>query len=240
MVSSGHAVEFPSVVDRSLGLHAGVGDGHFVVTGENSAWLMEAGDVELFGIAGLRVSGVRGSGRMGSATAGASLYQLMSPVGSETRADVEVGYAAAARWRCAARAGVEMVSITGAAGEKVLVTGVASRADVGRISAIADVDVVSREKTRDVEVALGLVARAGRGASVVATARFDGRGVAAAGVAFVSRLTGALSLVAGYDDGTESIRGAAVISLSSWCVCTGVFYHGVLGLSQGVTVSWAR
>ncbi len=133
-----------------------------------------------------------------------------------------------------------MVAITGAASEQALVTGFLSRADVGRISAIADVDVVSRESARDVDVTLGLVARAGRAASLIGTTRFDGTGIAAAGIAFVSRLTDALSLLAGYDDGTDSVRAAAVVSLASWRVSTGVFYHSVLGVSQGVTVAWVR
>lgn len=231
-------VAFPSVVDRSVGIRAG--DGYFVVTGADARWCVETGDVELFGIAGLRASGVRATGRVAALPVGVSMTQLASPVGSETRAEVELGYAPGARWHCAARVGVEMVAITGAESEQALVTGLRSRADVGRISAIADVDVVSRPDARDVDVTLGVIARAGRAASLIGTARFDDVGLAAAGVAFVSRVTGALSLLAGYDDGTDSVRGAAVVSLASWRVSTGVFYHPVLGVSQGVTVAWVR
>ena len=239
LVTAAHGgIAFPSVVERAIGIRAG--DGYFVVSGADAPWCVEAGDVELFGIAGLRVAGVRATGRVGALPVGATLTQLASPVGTETRANVELGYVPGARWRASVRVGAEMIAITGAAGEQSLVTGFLSRADVGRISAIADVDVVSRRETRDVDVTLGVVARAGRGASLVGTAHFDGTGVAAAGIAFVSRLTGALSLLAGYDDGTDSVRGAAVVSLASWRVSTGVFYHSVLGLSQGVTVAWVR
>jgi hypothetical protein len=132
-----------------------------------------------------------------------------------------------------------MVSI-GSAGERALITGVFSRADVGAVSAIADVDVVSRENGRDVDVTVGVVARAGHAATIVGSARFDGTNVIAAGVALVSRLTGTFALLAGYDDGTDSVRGAAVVALSGWRVSTGVFYHGVLGVSHGVTVAWTR
>ena len=233
-------VEFPSVIDRVVGIRTDAGAGDFVVSGRRGSPGAEAGDVELFGIAGLRVSGARASSDFGACSVGASASQLMSPVGSETRAYLEGGYQASARWLCAARAGAEIVSRGASPGERAFVTGVFSRADLGAITAIADVDVVSRESGRDVDVTLGVVARAGRAATIVASARFDGTQVVAAGVAVVSRLTGALALLAGYDDGTDSVRGAAVVSLSRWRVSTGVFYHGVLGVSHGVTVAWTR
>jgi hypothetical protein len=232
-------VEFPSVIDRVVGIRTDAGAGDFVVSGRRGLPCAEAGDVELFGIAGLRVSGARASSDFGACSVGASASQLMSPVGSETRAYLEGGYQASARWLCAVRAGTEIVSIEGP-GESALVTGVFSRANLGAVSAIADVDVVSRESGRDVDVTLGVVARAGRTTTIVGSARFDGTQVVAAGVALVSRLAGALALLAGYDDGTESVRGAAVVSLSRWRVSTGVFYHGVLGVSHGVTVAWTR
>jgi hypothetical protein len=136
--------------------------------------------------------------------------------------------------------GVETVSLVGTAREDALVTGAYACAVAGRVSVVADVDVVSRTLTRDIDVTFGVVARAGSAACVVASARFDDSGVAGAGVSLVSRLSGALSLLAGYDDGTESIRGAAVVSLANWRVSTGVFYHGVLGISQAVTIAWTR
>lgn len=216
-----------------------MGAGDFVVSGTSRARCAEAGDVELFGIAGLRVSGVRASNDFGAWSIGASAAQLMSPVGSETRTYLEGGYQAGARWLCAARVGVETVSVGGVSARS-LVTGVLSRADLGAISTVADVDVVSWENEREIDVTLGVVARLGRAATVVGNARFDGTNVVAAGVALVSRLTGALALLAGYDDGTDSVRGAAVIGLSNWRVSTGVFYHGVLGVSHGVSVAWAR
>lgn len=233
-------VEFPSVVDRCIGVRADAGSGHVVALGTGAPGCVEAGDLELFGVAGLRVAGVRASGRAGRVPLGVSAAQLMAPVGSETRVEFELGYAPGARWRASLRAGIELVAIDGAAPERARVVGVLSRADAGPVTALADVDVVARDETRDVEVTIGVIARAGDAASVVGTARFDGVGVAAAGVALVSRLSSALSLAAGYDDGTESVRGAAVVSLSNWRVCTGVFYHAVLGVSHGVTIAWVR
>lgn len=227
-------IDFPSVADRVIGIRAGAD-----LLNPAERWSVEAGDVELFGIAGLRVDGVRTRGRVGALQAGASLAQLSAPVGSEARAELELGYRPSPRWLCLARAGVEMVSLTGMAGEQALLAGVHARAQAGRVVAIADVDVVSRDEVRDVDVAIAVVARIGL-ASIVATARFDGRAVASTGVAVVSRLANALSLLAGYDDGTESIRGAAVVSLSSWQLGVGVFQHAVLGVSQGVTLTWSR
>lgn len=232
-------MEFPSVIDRSLGFRAAA-TGYAAATNGSPSWCVEVGDAELFGITGLRVAGVRASGRVGVMPLGASLSQLASPVGSETRADAEIGYAPSVRWSCAARAGVETVGLSGAAPEHSLVVGAYAHADAGRLTVVADVDVVSRTFARDVAVALGVVAHAGSSACVVASVRFDDAGVAGAGVSLVSRIGGVLALLAGYDDGTESIRGAAVVSLSNWRVSTGVFYHGVLGVSQAVTIAWTR
>jgi hypothetical protein len=234
-VADAHAhIEFPSVADRALGIRAGAD-----LLIPNERWSVEAGDVELFGIAGLRVDGVRTRRRMGALQAGVSVAQLSAPVGSEARAELEVGYRPSARWLCRARAGVETVALTGIASEAAILAGFHARAQTGRITTIADVDVVTRAEVRDVEVDLAVVARV-RMASIVATARFDGRAVASTGVAVVSRLASALSLIAGYDDGTESIRGAAVVSLASWQLGVGIFQHAVLGVSQGVTLSWSR
>ncbi|HEU4929618.1 MAG TPA: hypothetical protein VFU38_07280 [Candidatus Krumholzibacteria bacterium] len=230
-------IDFPSVTDRAIGIRAGTGVFHRETTGP--AWSVEAGDVELFGIAGLRVSGVRANGRAASLLAGLSIAQLSSPVGSESRAELELGYRPSARWLCLARGGIEMVSIPGTPGESAVVAGFHSRAQAGPISAIADVDVVSRAGARDVELSIGLVGRIGA-ASIVTTSRFDGNAVASVGIAVVSRFAGRLALLAGYDDGTESIRGAAVVSFSCWQFDVGVFQHAVLGVSQGVTISWLR
>jgi hypothetical protein len=232
-------VEFPSVIDRVLGFRA-AGNGYVVVVGSAPSWCVEVGDAELFGIAGLRVSGARASGRAGDVPLALSVAQLVSPVGDEARVDAELGYAPGSRWSCAARVGVETVSLVGTAREDALVTGMCARANAGHVSVVADVDVVSRTLARDIELTFGVVARAGSAACVVASARFEGSGVAGAGVSLVSRIGGALSLLAGYDDGTESIRGAAVISLNHWRVSTGVYYHGVLGVSQAVTIAWTR
>ncbi len=235
--TNARALEFPSVIDQSLGFRW---TGYDAVTGDAPVWCFEVGDAELFGIAGLRVAGVRASGRAGVAPVAASISQLAAPIGSEARADMEIGYAPGARWSCNARVGLETVSLAGAVRENAVVTGAYARAQAGRVAVVADVDVVSRSLARDVAVTLGVMARAGNAASVVASARFDGFGIAGAGVALISRIGNALALVAGYDDGTESIRGAAVVSLARWRVSTGVFYHGVLGVSQAVTIAWVR
>ena len=65
---AGARIDFPSVADRTVGIRAGA-DGF----GPEAPWSVETGDVELFGIAGLRVAGVRARGRMGAVPAGVSL-----------------------------------------------------------------------------------------------------------------------------------------------------------------------
>jgi hypothetical protein len=229
-------IEFPSVVDRAVGIRAAAD----VLTGATRSRNVEVCDVELFGIAGLRVAGLRASGRWGSFPVGVSAARLASPVGNETRVDIELGYVTASRSRCVTRVGVEMVEITGATPERSIIVGALARADVGAVSVLADIEMVSRAYASDVDVVLGIVARAGRAVALIATAEFSGTRAAALGVAVVSRLTGALSLLGGYDDGTESVRAAAVVTLAAWQISSGVFYHPVLGVSHGVTLAWSR
>ncbi len=230
-------IDFPSVVDRAVGIRASADV--FNPEQAASAWTLEAGDVELFGIAGLRVAGVRASGRAGVLPAGFAIAQLSSPVGNESRAELELGYRPSARWLCLARAGIETVSIIGVPDERAIVTGFHARAEARRITAIADVDLISRASAREIGLSIGVVGRIGS-TSIVATAQFDGRAVASTGIAVVSRFAGRLALLAGYDDGTESVSGAAVVSFSRWRFGVGVFQHAVLGVSQGVTLSWSR
>jgi hypothetical protein len=168
------------------------------------------------------------------------LATVAAPIGSETRATLDVGHEPSARSLVAARVGIETVSLEGFAGARSIVVGLLARSRVGRMSVVADVDVASDPHQRRVVLALGAIARAGGAATIVATARFDGSSVVALGASVVSRLHESLCLLAGYDDGTESVRGAAVVSFAGWQVSTGVFHHAVLGLSHGVTLAWTR
>ena len=232
-------VTFPSVGDRAVGmrtaLYPGAGEGN-----ERPRWSAEVADAELFGIAGLRVVGVQSAATLGPAMLRMELAQIDSPVGEHTRGVVEAGHVHAAVWQGAVRAGIERVTLRGVLPERMWVSGAFSRADLGPIALVADVEAISGAFARSTSVSIAVLGRASTLATVVGSLRFDGSRVVAAGVAVVARPAARLRLIAGYDDGTDTSRVAAHIVVDRVEVATGVTHHAVLGLSHGVSVTWTR
>ncbi|HEX5131039.1 MAG TPA: hypothetical protein VFX92_00980 [Candidatus Krumholzibacteria bacterium] len=227
-------VAFPSVEERVLGVR---GDGAGMHGGPDGGRArIEFGDMELFGIAGLRISGARLFTAVRGVPVGAELARLGSPVGAQQRACGSIGWRGD-RWRASLRAGVESLALRGAATESSPVIGLASAADVGSLSLSADVETIAGGGDRAWLLALAMTGRIGARASVVTSLRYDGPGALALGVAAIAPLHSRLSLLAGYDDGTETLRVAAVIATGRWRVASGVFRHPVLGQSQGLSLA---
>jgi len=237
--SAGAQVTYPSVVDRAVGVRTALHPG---AVGENvrPRWCVEVADAELFGIAGLRVVGVQSAATLGPAMLRIELAQVASPVGDHTRGVVEAGHVHAGGWQGGVRAGVERVALRGALPERTLVGGVFSRAELGPVSLVADVEAMSGAFVRSTSVSIAALGRAGAIATVVGSLRFDGSRMVAAGVAVVARPDARLRLIAGYDDGTDTSRVAARIAVGRVEVATGVTHHAVLGLSHGLSVTWTR
>ncbi len=232
-------VTFPSVVDRAVGVRTALYPGA-VEGNEPRRWSVEVADAELFGIAGLRVVGVQSAAMLGPAMLRIELAQIDSPVGGHTRVVVEAGHAHAGVWQGGMRAGVEQVDLRGVLSERSLLGGAFSRADLGPVSLVADVEAMSGAFVRSTSVSVAVLGRAGAMATVVGSLRFDGSRVVAAGVAVVARPDARLGLIAGYDDGTDTSRVAARIVMDRVEVATGVAHHAVMGLSHGVSVTWTR
>lgn len=233
-------IAFPDVVDRTVGVRMTLGPGAALDRDDRARWRFEVGDAELFGIAGLRVVGVRSTAAVGAAVLTGEFSEIASPVGNHARAIVEAGYARPGAWQGALRAGVERVSLRGAEPERSLVGGAFSRADVGPVSIVADLEVVSGFYAQSTSVSIAAIGHAGPFATVVGSARFDGSRVVAVGVAVIASVHPRLGLIAGYDDGTETSRLAARIVVGDMDVSTGVAHHPVLGLSHVVSVAWMR
>jgi hypothetical protein len=231
---------FPSVVERVIGTRIDVAPVRDALSDTTSRVRVEVADAELYGIEGLRTNGVRASGAVRVLFVTGTMTNIESPVGSETRALVEVGYTIRRRWQGALRAGGERLSLDGMSLFTSRMAGVASRVDVGHVSTIADVEVLDTPGA-GYESSLSLAMRVRSGAAqLIGNIRIDGDRFVGAGIAAVARLHESLALMAGYDDGSESMRGAVVIDWRGIEVAAGVFQHPVLGMSQGVSVSCFR
>jgi len=236
---AGAMLSFPSVVERITGARVAVAPLRASLGGEPASLRVEFADAELFGIRGLRTNGVRVSGLRGSILLGGSCVNVSSPVGAHARAVVEAGCRLGNAWQGAVRAGAERLTLDASTPLTWRVFGVISRADVGRVAAIADLEVVEGAGAYDTSMRLAARVTAGA-AQWIGTVRVDGDRFVGAGVSVVARLHSSLALLAGYDDGAGSLGGGVVVNWRRIEIASGVFQHPVLGVSQGVSVAWGR
>ena len=231
---------FPSVVERVIGTRIDVAPVRVALSDTTARVRVEVADAELYWIEGLRTNGVRASGAVRVLFVTGTMTKIESPVGSQARAVLEAGYSLRHRWQGAVRVGMERLLLDGTSSLTTRVAGVSSRVDVGRVSTVADVDVLDTPGA-GYESSLSLAIRVRAGAAqLVGGIRIDGDRFVGAGIAALARLHESLALLAGYDDGSESMRGAVVIDWRGVEVAAGVFQHPVLGMSQGVSVSCFR
>jgi hypothetical protein len=231
---------FPSVVERVTGARLDLAPVRASLSDSTARVRVEGADAELYGIDGLRSSGARAAFTCGAVFFSGSIIDVVSPVGSQARGVLEAGYVLRRRWQGAVRVGAERLLLDGNSSLTTHVAGVSSRSDVGRVSTVADVEVLDPPGA-GYESSLSLAIRVRAGAAqLIGSIRIDGDRFVGAGIAAVARLHESLALLAGYDDGSESMRGAVVIDWRGIEVAAGVFQHPVLGMSQGVSVSCFR
>jgi len=238
-VKSHAAPPFPSVAEQIAGVRMDIAPARVSLGGAPASLRIEIADTELYGIAGLRSSGVRVATLHRSLIVGASVVNVASPVGAHARAMVEAGLKLGTSWQGAVRAGIERLTLDANDPVSWRVAGVASRADIGRVSAVADVELIEGSGTYETSMVLATRVQAGI-AQMIASVRIDGDRFAGAGVSMVARVHSSLALMAGYDDGAESLRGGAVINWGRIEIATGVFQHPVLGMSEAVSIACAR
>jgi hypothetical protein len=231
---------FPSVVERVIGARMDVAPGREALSDTTAHVRAEVADAELYGIEGLRTNGIRAAGAVRAVFFTGSVATVTAPVGSQARVVIEAGYVLRHRCQAAVRAGVECLELDGVSTLTTRVAGVASRVDAGRVSVVADLDLHDTYGA-GYETSLSLGSRVHGGpAQLIGTIRIDGDRYVGAGVALFVRLNRSLALLAGYDDGTESMRAGLVIDVRGVEVATGVFEHPVLGMSQTMSIACFR
>jgi hypothetical protein len=229
------ALLFPSVVDRVTGVRMEVAPVRASFTGEQASMRVEAADAELYGVAGLRSAGLRAAASARRMIVAVSVVNVSSPVGVYARAVAETGVKLNT-WQGALRGGFERLSLDAEPALTWRVAGLVSRVDVSRVSALADFEVREGNGAYETTMTLATWVRAGS-TQLVGNVRIDGDRFVGAGVAIVARLHRNVALLAGYDDGAESMRAGAVVDWRGMEIATGVFQHPVLGMSQAVSVA---
>jgi hypothetical protein len=231
---------FPSVVERVIGTRIDMAPVRAALSDTTAHVRAEVADAELYGIEGLRTSGVRASGAVRAFFVTGTLTTIDAIVGSQQRAVVEAGYSMRRRWQGALRVGSERVDLDGRSSLSTHVAGVASRVDVGRVTTVADIEAMDVDGA-GYESSLSLAVRVRAGAAqLIGSIRIDGDRFVGAGVGALARLHRSLALLAGYDDGSESMRAGVVIDWHGVELATGVFQHPVLGMSQAVSIACFR
>ncbi len=223
-----------SVADRIAGVRFDVMPP--LVAHDAAQGTAEFSDVELFGVSGLRLSGARILTRVGAVPAGIEIARLGAPVGSHTRATVLVGVSSP-RWHVALRGGVELLSLDGMPGESSTVAALVSVVDAGGAVLLADVETIAGRSGRATFLRIAACGRVAGRSRMLASMRYDGPGALSLGIALAVMLHRSLSLMAGWDDGTETARAGAVVKAGRLALTTAVFQHAVLGVSQGASLA---
>ena len=231
---------FPSVVERVIGQRLDLAPVREALSDTAAHARVEVADAELYGIDGLRTSGMRATGAVHAFFFTGNVTSIDAPVGSQVRTVIEAGYWLRRGWQGALRTGVERLSLDGNPNLTSPIVGAASRVDAGRVSTVADIEALDTPGA-GYETSLSLAFRVRAGAAqLIGGVRIDGDRFAGAGIGALARLHRNLALVAGYDDGSESLRAGVVIDWRGVEVATGVFQHPVLGMSQAVSVACFR
>jgi hypothetical protein len=231
---------FPSVVERVIGTRIDMAPVREALSDTTSHMRVEVADAELYGIEGLRTSGVRASGAVRAFFIAGNLATIDATIGSQQRAVIEAGYAIKHRWQGALRAGRERVAIDEVSPLTTRVVGVISRVDIGHVTTVADFEAIDvYGPGYETSLSLGVRVRAGA-AQLIGHVRIDGDRFVGAGIGAVARLHRSLALVAGYDDGSESMRAGVVVDWRGVEIATAVFQHPVLGMSQAVSIACFR
>jgi hypothetical protein len=136
-------------------------------------------------------------------------------VGTHARTVVEGGFTIRDAWQGAFRAGAERLELAGTGAVTWRVAGLVSRTDVGRVSMLADLDVVEGHGAYVTSMSLARGARRRRASLLRAHRRrpFHGHGISS------WRVHPGLALLAGYVDG---ICAAVVVDWKSIEIATGV------------------
>lgn len=232
-------LRYPDLVTTAAGARSDVVSD---LTSSRRSWSLEAVERDLFGDAGLRVSGVRAAVIRRRWRAAAETAQMSSGVGHETHVAVRAGPSAPA-WSVVFGLSHDAVALAGVptAWQTSLAAwtgfspteGVRVRCDVDgfRVAGVEDTGV-------DVETSITVSGRTGL---AVTSALVVDRTVGAhARVSASLRLLRRGVVVAGYDDENASLSLAFAVVAGGARAVAGASSHPVLGVSRGVSLGWGR
>lgn len=202
---------------------------------------LSVSEFQLFGIPELRLRSVRARTPLGPVTAGVSWAQLSAPVGTERSAETSLALASA-RVSVSISAGADRAHVRGAFPVELYYLSGCAGATVSdglQLFSRADRIRLGGETMPGADVWLGVHAFVAPGASLVAAIRFDRFRGAAPVMSARYRPAGWFAATAGYDHSTTASSAALVFSLGFTSVEVAAQVHSVLGMSQGITVSWS-
>jgi hypothetical protein len=236
------ALEHPSVEQAAAGV-----DGilFYTLSTDGTAaaapFYVEATEIALYGVAGLRLSGIRAGARLGAVWLVAEAARLGADIGHETRLAVTPAVFVSGRWAASVGLVHECAHIDGM--DAAHLTSVTARSLV-RLSDAASVGgEVGRyrlcgEANDGADVSLCALVRPLPGTVIRAVVGI-GRWVGAQPTVSTSvAVFGAVRLTMGYQAATDALNGAVAFGVGGLGCAAGAQLHPTLGTRHGVAVTW--
>lgn len=202
---------------------------------------VEASEVMLYGVAGLRLSGIRAGIRHAAVSVVAEAARLSADVGRETRFAVTPAVFVSNRWAASVGLVHEYAEIDGVGTSRL--TSVTGRSLVRISGSVSVGGEVARyrlwgEENDGADVSLLVLIRPLPGTIIRAVVDV-GRWVGAQPTLSTSvRAFRAVRLSLGYEAATDALNAAAAVKLGGLACAAGAQFHPTLGSRHGVTVTW--
>lgn len=231
--------------ERALGLdHTGASLWRASAPGiARALFWAEAGEWLLYGIDDLRTHAVCVGAEKSSLCLRAVALVLDTPVGREAAVETGASAAVAPRLRLGTAVRWETAGLDGCERAHLVVlslTALARLADRAALITRASNIRLAGEPLAGAGVSIGLVLSPESAVSAVARLDLSRAGSASFGVASRIRLGDRVVVSLGYGEDTGSLDGSVWIRIGSVGLDAGSSFHPVLGMSQGVFVSWGR
>jgi len=203
----------------------------------------ELSELQLYGVSGLHTSGVRAGIRAGAVSVVTAATRLSSEVGSETMVSLAPGFHAGDRWSASVGLVYESNAIEGLASARLVSLTVRSRVRVSETVSVGG--EIGRLRVRGephdgADVAVVLSARPVPAVCVRAVLDAGRGGGPQPSMSATLHALGAIRLSFGYEGLSDALKGALAIELVGFAVVAGATYHPVLGVRQGISLSWRR
>jgi hypothetical protein len=239
------AFEHPSVEESITGLRGILLDTYALNRNKSTGLSVfaEISEVELYGVSGLRTPGARVGFRRGSVSFVGEAAQLSSEIGSETRMSLTTAIYAGDRWASSVGVVHESAAIDDLASARLVSFTARSRVQLSNAifvgAEIARLRLAG-EPYDGADAAVVLSVRPASNAAVYAALEFDRWSGMQPSVSTVLAGYNTFRVLFGYEGVTDAVKGALAIDRAGFVVAVGATYHPVLGVRQGISVSWRR